>query len=521
VVKTSCVGCHADPEEDGTFTGIFAFDVNRFTYHTMPKYQGKGYTGASQTDLTKFIAVEMLNCGGTCARNAAAYLWSLRRETHGVSIYSCNTSSPVLYGQRNLKLLTNYEYHNSLQALFKAPLPDDFSTPKRTGDLKVVSMPNNPLETNESRLNTYDKNAEELAKWAVATPDTLGFDCAEKTSCATDFVNRFAYFAFRRPLTLAERTEYRDIISASHDLTAGLQRAIHSVLMSPQFLYRSELGMKVSEARTRMTEESTYADVIQGNPITSLTMPGIPYDTDGFGHYGAYENVGLVPSYNWTGDDIVTLSVKADGSEWGRLVININGNNYYAQDIKSATAKIATLRVQGFAGTGHDVQAYNESGNPIAVGKITVGPTVFIKAPTETIPHRDLIDANAYVLNAFEYAGALSYRLTGSPPDDLLMNAAFAGDLGDKAKVEQHIDRMLDSSLGKMHMDHLTGGFGTDIAGNINNKDSEAFIEEVNNSLIDMTCTDHVTETAYNTRNGSIRAVMKALGLSDAVRYRR
>jgi hypothetical protein len=481
------VGCHKDSEEDGTFTGVFSFDVNRFTYHTMADYKDKGYTGSSQSDLAKFIGVEMIDCGPACtdAQDAAAYLWSIRGQAPVVTQYACDSSAPVLYGRRDLKLLTSYEYHNSLQALFKKPLPDDYSTQNRASDdIKVGRMPNHTLEkVSEGRLTAYDSNAEELAKWALATTGALDFDCLDKSTCANTFIDKFAYYAFRRPLTSAERAEYRTIIGTPKDVKDGLRWAIRSVLMSPQFLYRSELGKTVAEARTYKPETPSDSDVVQGEPLTSITMPEVTYGTDGFASYGAYKYVGVTPSYTWTGDDIVVISVKAGGSGNGMFGITIN-NGTFKQETVVDSNKVITLRVKGITGAGKYVQTYNQSGNAISVSKITVGPASLPKLPTETIPKLDQADAGAYVLDAFEYASALSYMFTGSPPDAVLMKAAFNGELSDKTKVESQIDRMLDSDLGRAHIGRLAGiWFRTDAVTKVNRTGNDAFTQQVKNSM--------------------------------------
>lgn len=487
VVKSTCVGCHKDPEEDGKFVGVFGFDVNRFSYHTLEDYLGKGYTGASQSDLANFIGNEMIDCGGACtdAQNAAAYLWSLRGQAPVVTQYACDTSAPVLYGRRDLKLLTSYEYHNSLQALFKKTLPDDYSTQNRASDdIKVGRMPNHTLEkVSEGRLTAYDANAEELAKWAVATAGALDFDCLDKTTCANNFIDKFAFYAFRRPLTTAERAEYRDIIGTPTDLKMGLQWAIRSVLESPQFLYRSELGKTVAEARSATPEQPSDLDVVQGEPVTTISMPEVTYGSDGFATYGAYKYVGLTPSYNWTGDDIVVVSVKTGGGGNGNFGITVNNDSFKKETVVDGN-KVITLRIKGVTGSGKYMQTYNQSGNAIAVSKITVGPAALPTSPTETIPKLDQAESTAYVLDAFEYASALSYMFTGGPPDATLMSAAFKGELGDKTKVASQIDRLLDSELGRKHIGRLAGiWFRTDAVTSVNRTGNDAFTQQVKNSM--------------------------------------
>lgn len=487
VLLGGCAGCHQDAEEDGTFVGVFSFDVNRFTYQTITKYLDRGYTGASITDLTNFIDAEMPNCSGSCASNAATYLWSLRGQTPQVEQFACDASAPVLYGRRDLKLLTSFEYHNSLQALFNKPLPDDFSTQNRANsDAMIGRMPNHTQETvPEGRLTAYSNNAEELAEWATGTSGALSFSCSDANTCANNFINEFAYYAFRRPLTFAERDEYRGIISGPSDLQQGLKWAIRSVLMSPQFLYRSELGTKVSEARNAAPEQPGDDDLVQGDAV-SISMPEITYSADGMGEYGAYKYTGTTPAnLTWSGDDIVIVSVKANGAGGGVFGISIN-NGAFKQEVavNSTTPQVLTYRITGITGASGYIQTYNQSNNAISVSKISVGPAVMPEIPSETIPKLDVADSSAYVLNAFEYAGALSYMFTGSSPDRELMRAAFAGELSNKGKVEQQIDRMLDSDQGKQHIGRMAGiWFRTDGVVEVNRTGNDNFTQDVKNSM--------------------------------------
>lgn len=485
----NCQACHQG-DGSGEFTGIGPFNVNTFGYHTLSKYESGQYTGGSVSDLTRFIADEMVpktSCSGTCAEDTAAYLWSLRGQTKVVEQVACDTSAPVLYGKRSLKLLTSYEYHNSLQALFNRPLPDDFSTQNRANDdARIGRMPNHAYEqVGEGRLNAYDGNAKEIAEWAVATDGALGFDCFDSTTCANTFINEFAYYAYRRPLTSEERSDIRDILSGPQDITAGLQWAIHATLMSPQFLYRSELGSTVADARNAVPEQPDANDVVIGEPSQVISMPEITYGADDMGTYGAYQYVGMSPDYNWTGDDIVVVRVKTEGAGAGNFGIAVDNGTFREEHaVESSNTQILSLRVQGVTGTGKYVQTFNQSGNPISVSKITVGPATLPETPVESIPKLDLADSDAYVLNAFEYASALSYMFTGSSPDAELMQAAFNGDLSNESNVEAHIDRMLDSDLGREHIGRLAGiWFRTDGVVDVNRNGNDGFTSEVKESM--------------------------------------
>ena len=66
-------------------------------------------------------------------------------------------------------------------------------------DTEVARLPNHAIEAvNESRLNKYYDNAIEIAEWAIATRGALPFACDDAVQCSTDFINNFAYVAYRR-----------------------------------------------------------------------------------------------------------------------------------------------------------------------------------------------------------------------------------------------------------------------------------------------------------------------------------
>ncbi len=247
-----CTSCHKDNDGDGRFTdGVISFNVNAFTYQSMSKYAGQGYTGTTVEDLSRFIGANMLNnCTSNNCQHLAAYLWSLKgRDVNELA--KCTSTDPVFYGVRNVKLLTSYEYNNSLKMLFNRALPADYSSQNLANADKVIGgLPNHTTEpVSETRLLSYKKNAETLAEWAVTNNAVTSLNCgdAQSATCATSFLDNFANLAFRRPLTTEERTEYTAILRSG---TAGVRWAVQTVLMSPQFLYHTELGVPVGTART-------------------------------------------------------------------------------------------------------------------------------------------------------------------------------------------------------------------------------------------------------------------------------
>lgn len=99
-----------------------------------------------------------------------------------------------------------------------------------------------------AHVDAYLATAEKLADDATARKRDL-HACdwqGQATTCARAFVERFGRRLFRRPLSTTEAASYGDL--AATDLATGIQ----ALLVSPSFLYRSELGVAQGD-RFRLT----------------------------------------------------------------------------------------------------------------------------------------------------------------------------------------------------------------------------------------------------------------------------
>lgn len=104
-----------------------------------------------------------------------------------------------------------------------------------------------------AHVDAYLAAAERLADDAVARKATL-HACdwqGDRAGCARGWLAAFGRRAFRRPLTDAELTRYQGLAGSADD--AGLATALHAMLVSPHFLYRSELGVKQADGSYRLT----------------------------------------------------------------------------------------------------------------------------------------------------------------------------------------------------------------------------------------------------------------------------
>lgn len=172
------------------------------------------------------------SCGAECARVLGEYLWAMR------PVVSCTSGEKVL--PRRLRLLTKFEYINTLNDLFGfaegARLAGSVGT-----DTEVRGFDNNALANAVTipRIEGYwtasaaTAEAANLSSRLNACPSQMIADC---------FVTRFGRDAFRRPLTDEEKSDYVDLFGKGMDSEAGARLVVQAMLISPHFLYRTELG---------------------------------------------------------------------------------------------------------------------------------------------------------------------------------------------------------------------------------------------------------------------------------------
>lgn len=187
---------------------------------------------------------------------------------------SCEDGSP---GPRSLRLLTRSEYANTMSDLLGIAAPD------------VASVPVEP------RVEGYDNNAD--ASLVTARHVEAYMDLAHEASveaveadaaglagcmpadpgCARAFVEGFGARALRRPLTEDEVEHYLaqfDSDAAGGDFYEGMRMSIEAMLISPGFLYRSEMGESVGAGLYRLSPWET-ASLLSYTFTGSMPDPGL------------------------------------------------------------------------------------------------------------------------------------------------------------------------------------------------------------------------------------------------------
>ncbi len=224
-------------------------------------------------------------CVGECADDFAAYIKSRASTTpvattpidSNTSAFACNVGQDVTYGLRNVRLLTAREYENTLKDLLGF-----------TVDASKEGVPKDTFIdgfTNQSFTAITQEYADayaSIAKLAAAFAASSGFNgvanCSNvsNTQCANRFVDEFAMKAFRRPLTNVEKQRYIDLFDnglTQGDNNEGLKLAVETILNSPYFLMRSELGVKVSSLNAnQIPDQGVSRDAYMLTPYEMATF---------------------------------------------------------------------------------------------------------------------------------------------------------------------------------------------------------------------------------------------------------
>lgn len=146
-----------------------------------------------------------------------------------------------------LRRLTKAEWTNAVADLvgFRGDYADGFANDEEIAGYAVNSRaPVAPLQ-----LENYQQAAEDAASDAVFDLGRLvpcAPPAAAEADCVDQFLRGFGKRAYRRPLADAELARYRDVFAAGKKADgkfgSGIALVVSTMLQSPYFLYRVEVG---------------------------------------------------------------------------------------------------------------------------------------------------------------------------------------------------------------------------------------------------------------------------------------
>jgi mono/diheme cytochrome c family protein len=224
--KTNCAGCHGS--EAGGLGSFPALDTERDVQAMIDIITTTMPYGTPSA------------CDEQCASDIAAYI-----QTLWPAPLVCEpTLTPIAYGARQLKILTQTEYQNTMEDLLGVDfvVSDGLSPDSQVG----FFINNTHASVQPSNYSNYLLVAEEVSQWVADNNFSPALSCSViDEDCANSLVDELAPKVFRRPLTQDELQNYRLVATGffhNGDIEAGMKLALEGLLSSPQFIYRHELG---------------------------------------------------------------------------------------------------------------------------------------------------------------------------------------------------------------------------------------------------------------------------------------
>lgn len=173
--------------------------------------------------------------------------------------------------------LTHEQWELAVRDLLRLDAAPEIAT-EFANDPRFSTFSNNEayLSVSPQLAVDYQEAARTLATRVVDTPDLLAL-VADGTTDGASFVTIFGRRAFRRPLTDAEETRFLDLFAQGAELIEsgdafadGVHMVIESMLQSPHFLYRTELGPE--DERLSGYELAAKVSLAVANTIPSDAM---------------------------------------------------------------------------------------------------------------------------------------------------------------------------------------------------------------------------------------------------------
>jgi hypothetical protein len=129
------------------------------------------------------------------------------------------------------------------------------------------------LLVTDPKLDDFVSIAERVAA-EVKTPG-----CAEQ-ACALAFARDFALTAYGRPLTDDEVSRLGTVYSAGGDHASGLGLLVEAMLLSPHFIYRTELGAHLTHFETASAISFLFTGSRPDAPLLDAAMRGKLFDPE-------------------------------------------------------------------------------------------------------------------------------------------------------------------------------------------------------------------------------------------------
>jgi cytochrome c553 len=231
-----CLECHGTEGQGGTSGKA----LNHFTQND--------YEYLVSTITNSMPLSDPAACDRQCAESITYYI--LNTFSGGADTGCQDNNIPTL--PRRLRLLTRYEYQNTVNDLLGINTSIAAELPI---DNRVAGFDNNSEQNiiTDTRMDAYLSKAKQLSAQALRDNSDLLAICANTENCTEDLIRYIGKRAYRRPLTENEVRQYAGLFSSSATFEENAELMLTTMLVSPYFLYRSELGVEQADGSYKLT----------------------------------------------------------------------------------------------------------------------------------------------------------------------------------------------------------------------------------------------------------------------------
>ncbi|HWV16228.1 MAG TPA: DUF1595 domain-containing protein [Cellvibrio sp.] len=293
-------------------------------------------------------------CTGTCAQTLGLYIYNnlgatstaeplkLLKQTAPTSsefslLASSDTSCSVAYSENDLRPLSKQEYASTLLRLTGINLIGNSDTSIYDAlppDNLISTFYNNETIVIDSDIKRAYQNAASKIVAQLYSQNFNGIvDCSNNNNeeCYNKLIDDFACKVFRRPLTAEERAAYRPLFVS--DKKDGIKNIINVLLSSPEFIYRSDIGLT-------LVNPAAETALVNGAPLINNVKTIRIYEK---------ENLNA----NLAGNDVLEISVKATQSPsglWPVMRVQVGQTTFVDLVVKHTDTQIYRLQVTGLTG---------------------------------------------------------------------------------------------------------------------------------------------------------------------------
>jgi hypothetical protein len=372
--------------------------------------------------------------------------------------FSCTKPELRGRGQTAMRRLTRDEFLNTVEVVL-GPAVLGVETVQRAaariplespGDLVATFQNGHAFGHVEGYLLTAQAIAAEVARDAATRSRVFGA-CAEQAdaACARSFLESTALVLLRRPLESSRREALLTAFSAEGAGSKGMEWLLARILQSPEMVFHVELPTQRCTAAPSPTALS-----FAWNDTSAFFAP------NGGDRTGPQQRISAGGWYVWeipgarisAACEKVTLDLSAFSDDGSAVEIDVNLNDTPLLADVTLEPGPHTLQADVAVPAGGNAKVGVYLANPGA-GRALEFRSLSLTAaaaPGECVeepPQQGLFKVDPWTV-----ASRVAFALTGTGPDQQLLDAARSGKLTTEAEVRPHAERLLETPAARRQL---------------------------------------------------------------------